>query len=383
MNIFLIRISIVLMTSFLFIASCNSSISRENTEIIPVDVKSEKSNVEFSDYFYKKNVIALETNENSIFSKIDRISFYSNKIFILDRKLNSILVFRETNGSFLFKINNIGRGPDEYTGLMDFTIDEKNKHILLYTHRPYALYIHNLDGSFVKKVKIDDLYTNIAAINGRISFLNTDRKKDYLLIDYNIDTNEKKGFLEIKGIDKAYSNFGIQYPLLTRDKNIHLSLPYSETVYEQNEKGVEAKYYIDFGSQKMPEDIYEEKKSFRELFDYGQANNYGYGICNFRENKDYVTFNYQLTNLVIYSKKTKKAKKIEYIKNDDMVYGSYVAHDGDDNNFVSQYPAKVFKEQMNIYKKEGIWAKVPKHIKQLDSLVTDNDNPLLLIYKFK
>lgn len=382
MNTNLKRIFIILTISFIFFTSCNKAVKNENLESIKVDIKAEPIAVKFKDYFSSQKVITLETNKESIFSKIDRITFYDDKIFILDRKLNSVLVFKE-NGSFLYKIKNIGRGPEEYTGLMDFTIDEKNKNIILYTHRPYGLYIHNMDGSFIKKIKLNDLYMNMASIDGKMFFLNKDIKKEYLLFDYDIAKNEKEGFLEINDRDETYSNYGIGYPLLTKDKNIHLSFPYSETIYEINEKGVEAKYYVDFGAQRMPEDIYKTKKSFRELFDYGQANNYGYGICNFRENKDFITFNYQLINLVIYSKKSKKSIKVSGIKNDDMLYGSYIAHDGNDNNFVSQYSAKTFKKQMAIYKEEGLWHKVPDNIKELDSKVTDYDNPLLLIYKFK
>jgi hypothetical protein len=382
MTITLHRIYIMIMIVFVIFTSCSTPIKSENVESIKIDVKSEPVEIEFDDYFSSKNVIALETNENSIFSKIDRICLYDKKIFILDRKLNSVLVFKE-NGSFLYKIQNIGRGPQEYAGLMDFTIDEKNKNIVLYTHRPYSLYIHNMDGSFIKKVKLNDLYINIASNDGKIFFLNNQANKKYLLFGYDVINGKEDGFLEIDNHNEIYSNYGIGYPLLTKDENIHLSFPYSETIYEQNEKGVQAKYYVDFGNQKMPEDIYKTKKSFSELFDYGRSNNYGYGICNFRENKDYITFNYQLTNLVIYSKKTKKLKTVSNIKNNDMINGSYIAHDGNDNNFVSQYPAKAFKIQMSIYKKEGVWDKVPDNIKKLDNLVTDYDNPLLLIYKFK
>lgn len=381
MNTFLSQIFITIISSLFFI-SCDSSIKNQSIETIKVDIKTEPVEVEFEDYFDSQIVIALETNENSIFSNIDRISFYEHKIFILDRKLNSVLVFNE-NGSFLYKIKNIGRGPSEYTSLMDFTIDEKNKNIILYTDKPYGLYIHKMDGAFVKKVRLDNLYYNISSTDGEILFLNKDVNRKYLLFDYDIDSNKESVFLEINDRDETYSKYGIDSPLLTRDKKIHLSFPYSETIYEKNKKSVQAKYYVDFGTKKMPEDIYKTKPNFKELFEYGEAHDFGYGICDFRESKDYITFNYQLTNLVIYSKKNKTSKTVSIIKNRDMIHGSYIAHDGNDNNFVSQYAAKVFKKQMNIYKEEGAWDKVPANIKKLDSLVTDNDNPLLLIYKFK
>ncbi|WP_281299288.1 6-bladed beta-propeller [Flavobacterium limnophilum] len=362
--------------------SCGT-VKNEQIETIKVDIKSEKSEIEFADYFSKKNVVVLETNENSTFSYIDRLFLFDNKIFIFDRKLNSVFVF-SNNGSFLFKINNIGHGPNEYQGLVDFTIDEKNNNIILHSHRPYALYVYKLDGSFVKKVKLNDIYKNIASIDNKLLFLNADQKKEHLLFDYDMRKNEKKmGSLEMNDLDKQFAFHGIIAPYLTKDKNIHLCLPYSETIYEQNGKGVEAKYHIDFGNEKMPEDIYKSKKNFRELIEFGRSSNYGWGISNFRENKDYITFYYQLCNLVIYSKKDKKAKIVLSVLNDDMIYGSYIAHDGDDNNLVMQCPAYIFKKQMGIYKQNGKWEKLPDNIKKIDNSIKDTNNPLLLIYTFK
>ena len=231
MNIYSNQILKMVILSFLFFISCNRPIKKENIETIKVNLKTEAVEVSFDDYFSSSKVIALETNENSIFSQIDRISFYDNKIFILDRKLNSILVFNENNGSFLFKIKNIGRGPQEYTGLMDFTIDEKNNNIVLYTDRPYGLYIHNLDGTFIKKVGLNNFYINIASIDGKILFLNRDVNNEYLLFDYDVAKSEEQGFLDISDRDKTYSDHILGTPFLTKDKNIHLSFPYSETIY--------------------------------------------------------------------------------------------------------------------------------------------------------
>ena len=117
--------------------------------------------------------------------------------------------------------------------------------------------------------------------------------------------------------------------------------------------------------------------------EFDKKKKYGWGITNFRENKDYITFCYQICNLVIYSKKEKKAQTIGLINNNDMIYGAYIAHDGNDNNFVLQYPADLFKKQLEVYKQNGKWENLPDNIKKIDQTIKETNNPLLLIYTFK
>ena len=55
-----------------------------------------------------------------------------------------------------------------------------------------------------------------------------------------------------------------------------------------------------------------------------------------------------------------------------------------DNKIISIYPAPEFKSQMKIYKKAPkIWKELPDYLKKMYNEVSDNGNPLLIIYTFK
>lgn len=369
-------------TLVLSLTSCEQEV-KEGIETINVNI-NQYDEIQWNDFFSMSKVVTLETNSQSVFSRINRISLYNNKIFILDRKMDAVFVFKET-GEYLFKINSIGKGPHEYNSLMDFTIDKNNNEIILYTDRPYALYVYNLKGQFNRKIKLDDLYFGISSLGDNAVLLNKKSKKNYLLFKYDmLNSNVEEGIVKMNDKDISYKRNSIGSSYLNRDKNIHLTLPYSDLIYEYNENGIEAKYFIDFGSQKLPDNIYKQYKDFGGLFKYAKENNLGYGICDFRENKDYITFNCQLNKLVIFSKKTKKARVVKLIKNNNMFYGSYIAHDGNDNKFISVSYAERFKKQMLIYKnKADVWKKVPNHIKQIDENISENDNPILVIDTFK
>lgn len=347
---------------------------------IELDIETEGEQGRFDDYFSSAKIIALETTDSSLFSRISRMILFKEKIFILDKEMNTVYIFMNS-GKFLTKIRDIGKGPNEYLSLTDFTIDKKNEQIILYTDRPYKLLTYNFEGKFIKDEKLKTLYSYISYDNEKLLLLNNSLKREYLLVSKSL--SKTSNFLAINSKDKLFENYGLFTPSITKDKKIHLTLPYSNTIYEYRNQKIQPKYHIDFGSRSLPDDIFNTKTP-SEIFRYSLKNNYGFAISNFRESKDYVTFTYQSHKLVIYSKKDKLAKTFKYFKKDMMLFYNHFAHDGDDNNLISIYHSLEFKNQINKYKKSPKnWEKVPDRIKQLNNKISVNDNPLLIIYTFK
>ena len=377
---------------FLLFLSCKNpensqQIDPETVENIRVDMEKERVIGKFDDYFSSMEVIPLETNEHSIFGRIERISLYQDKIFILDTSTNSVLVF-DNKGKFLFKLQNIGNGPREYDSLMDFAIDRKNEQIILYADRPYRFYYYDLEGNFIKTKNTDKLFLHIALQNEHLIKLNVSGE-EFILSEYNLKTEERKSFLPMTEMYKIFASYRFEYPNVNKDENIHITFPYSNFVYEYTEKGVSPKYYIDFGENKVPEKVLKriigkEKKYFHDVNNYAKKHNYGWGICNFRENKNYVTFTFNSINLVVYSKKTKKAGIFAYFVKDEIPFLKYFVHNGNDNKLVSIYEADQFrKNTRQDMKIEKLWKKRPEYLKKMYNEVSDDSNPLLIIYTFK
>lgn len=356
----------------------------DNVKTIKVDIEKEPVAGNFNEYFSSSKIIPLETNENSIFSKIDRISLFDNKIYILDRKLNSVFVFND-EGRFLNKIQKIGRGPQEYISLTDFSIDENKKQIILYTDSPYKILIYNNRGEFIKENSLSKLYSNIGVSGNKIVLLNNMTNRKHMLFEYNLDTGTKKSFLPTNDIDDFFSNFAVGTPNITKDKNVHISFPYSDIIYEFNEKGFKPKYQIDFGKRKFPNKVYNQEKDIFGVYNYAIDKNYGWGITNFREYNDFVTFSYHLNKLVIYSKKTNTSKVFKFFNKDKVTFLNYFAHDGNDNKLIAICQAESFKKRIDRYERLGndYWNSIPDSIKEIALKITKNDNPLLIIYTFK
>lgn len=98
-----------------------------------------------SDIASEVEYISLETNEKSLIKHIDKAIICDNYIYIKNN-VNSILCF-EKNGKYLYKLDNQGRGPEEYTYLADFDVSTDNKTLIILTGLPSKIMQFNNTGN--------------------------------------------------------------------------------------------------------------------------------------------------------------------------------------------------------------------------------------------
>ncbi|WP_203257014.1 6-bladed beta-propeller [Hyunsoonleella ulvae] len=370
----------------LLLNACSRSVEVENPIRIEVDMRETHGEGNFEEFFSSSSIVPLETNEVSILSGIDRISFQDDKIFILDKRLRSVYIFNN-NGKFLNKIQNIGKGPGEYSFLQDFTIDYENHRLLLYSRAPNKIITFNFDGQFIEEKKMTDYYFNIGYQDNKLLSLYKNPEKSKLFQEINLSTFEKKNEINMDKYDHFFFSLGWRTPNIIKSKSLNMSLGYSEIIYGYKNNTFLPKYYIDFGDNETPKNFIEKlDNEFNGLYQYATKNKLGFGISNFRENDSYITFNFWGSMIVIYSKISKKAKIFQSFRGpkDKLIFQNYFAHDGDNNKILSICEAQYFKEQLSIYKKEiKPWHDLPTYIKNIDEKVSSNDNPMLIIYTFK
>jgi hypothetical protein len=144
----------------LLLYSCNN---REKTENITIDLKNVSSTISTNELFDSIEYIPLEITEKSIFKAINKMEFYENQFFILDKTgMKKIYVFNQ-DGSFNYTIGNTGNGPGEYTNVEDFTIDKEKRQLILLTY-PSSVVVYDLNGEYLYTKKIgESLYWNICS----------------------------------------------------------------------------------------------------------------------------------------------------------------------------------------------------------------------------
>jgi len=105
--------------------------------------------------------VALETNEQSIFSFTDNvlvgsvppIKIIADKSFLLIKQFNNILKF-QYDGKFLAKIGTVGRGPEEFTVAHDLDIRTKDKNVFLVSGWQKKINIYSSEGLYLKSFNI-------------------------------------------------------------------------------------------------------------------------------------------------------------------------------------------------------------------------------------
>lgn len=125
------RLLIILMIVFCSCGRKNTGETGADGSVIRIDLFSEPGSTlkKLSEIAEGVDYIPLQTTEKSL------IGNYVGKIVKMDDRIylksgEEIMCFN-TDGSYLFKLQKSGRGPEEYTGITDFDVSSGNKFLVI------------------------------------------------------------------------------------------------------------------------------------------------------------------------------------------------------------------------------------------------------------
>lgn len=248
--------------------SCNSS---TNNSTIPVIDTESKLEVKLSDLFSRIKIIAMETNDSSLVGvQINKIDFHKDRFFVLNRMQShsNILCF-DKKGNFLYKIDKIGNGPQEYSILNTFWID-KLKDNLYMSIGNSQFDIYDLNGNYIERIYTDDSYVDRQIINIDKDLNLVYNDKTILPYDYNILWIDSKTFdiIDSTSIPEPLTDTG-SYPLSFNNNQI-LFLSSNDTIYHLSEKKKSNPvYFVDQG-----EKVKSSKRVLTKTLSSGNHNRY-------------------------------------------------------------------------------------------------------------
>jgi hypothetical protein len=146
----------VLLSTFL-ICILNQTFS----QIIQVDLlaQPDKEMKNLSDIASKVEYIPLQTSESSLTGFIYGITITGNRIYI--NALNRILCF-DKSGNYIYNLNKNGRGPDEYTSITDFDVNQERKIMIILDNKKILEFQDTGRGfTFIKSLNLKDSPSNI------------------------------------------------------------------------------------------------------------------------------------------------------------------------------------------------------------------------------
>jgi hypothetical protein len=359
-------------------------------ETIHIDLNNLNEIINTSDYFNNRKIISLETTNESVLYKIDKLFVSSNKLFLLDKRLKSVLVFNE-NGNFLFKIHKPGKGPGEFQDITDFYINEKNKFIIISSSRPARLIYFDFSGKYLYDIRLLNYFSEFTMVKDHfISYNPPSIDNKNCVIEYSgKNPNKKKCYLPKKNSKKI--NFIGSYPHIVKNKKAYFTQLFDYNVYQLNENQVMPVFYIDYGKENIvTREVYEDFsdnaiKFMGFLFKEQKI----CGTTDFRETEDYFLFSpYPRGNLILLSKTDSKLIYIDkfYDKELGITCTDYKPHCGSEyNSIFFHFPAESFKSLITGAREEESYQNLEEFNRALKiaDQINIEDNPVLIRYDFK
>lgn len=152
----------LLIVLIIVLCSCGRQSINETSNVdsvIEIDLLSEPESriKKLSEFAADVEYIPLQTTENSLMGDIRRKIVNTDKRIYI-QNLNEILCFN-IDGKFLFKLQNNGRGPEEYTNIADFDVSSDNKILTILssiTHKLLEYGISDTGFTFLRSLTMKD-----------------------------------------------------------------------------------------------------------------------------------------------------------------------------------------------------------------------------------
>ena len=378
-----------LFVSFLLCYACqNSTTEKDGLKTIYADITQWTKDRPVDSYADSVEFIPLETTDSSLIRAINQMIVKDERIYIVDQTQSAVLVFNN-DGKFLFKLDKLGRGPDEYNGIQVVRVDEQYIYVLGMSE---LLLYDKYNGEFVRKhfIHPQDFFPIDLFVNSTSYYFLTAKGFPNQNIQATIAVFDKKDFQ----LQKCYMD---PYYFMPRDYapgKVFIESPYgilfhqklNDTVYRLGEERLEPLFYINSGKYQLTQEAYEQlpmdennqfrKVPYKAIFinniaffdkylyfqctqDFGENENLGVYFCYYSlENQQMTIFNNDDRN-----PQNKYHTDIFYFETcDDSGYCYSICYP-----FVITYARETKKETL---------------IKELENIKAE-DNPWVMKFRFK
>lgn len=363
--------------SYLFcflILSCNSQEERENFKKIDI-FKCSKDALSFTKYNYVK----LETGQDHLIGSNILIKFYKSDIYVMDTRNEKCVMHFDKTGIFLNKIGKVGYGPEEYSNILDFAIDNDTISILSGQGAKSKIYNYLVDGSYIKDFIIDVTANSIEKTPSGFLLNTSFSPKQYRFYSIDRDGNIIDSFLR--------NNMKFVLPILDHNfllgnSEIYFTEAFNNSVYSFKDGIFQKKYELNFENYNIPKEFFE-----KELVEgFTILNNAGFAIIRkYVENNRFALFEItiqkegdpEIIYQIVYDKVSINCYKKVFKNTDYIQYPlKYLITMTENNELVYLvYPSDIIS---NPTKYEFLFTE-----NSLESLrLNEIDNPIIVFCKF-
>lgn len=120
----------LLILLLVLVSSCSSNSSKENKSNEILVFGNIKESYKASQFIEDLSFTALETNENCLIGDATKLIKTDDRYYIFDGISKKFLVFSHS-GEYMYSFGKLGRGPGEYSRMVDFTFDRNRDYIII------------------------------------------------------------------------------------------------------------------------------------------------------------------------------------------------------------------------------------------------------------
>ncbi len=364
-----------------FISSCQKKQKGSHAKIIEVNGNdvvncnisevSDTIDLPLSDIINKCEVIALETNDKSLFESIYHVGISENYIAIHSRGQYPIKLFSR-DGKFIRDIGKIGRGPGEFNSLYGIQLDEAANKIYL---TPFAnakeLIVYSLDNKNLPPIPLAYKQTKCQPFveNNIVTVLSMPFEGSNIPVAYQQD-------LTGKVIQEVQPN---SHQILRPD--------FSSEISSTRNAGANDIFILAYGSE-TPDTLYHYDTKLNKLIPkfvaFTSGENPGTWLYEWKSQYWFWAFGRYNGKKVLVDKKILKSDFFR-IKND--FYGGYEINKfymSNDGMFISSINAiQLIEEFNNLLKGGTLKAQEKQKIEELLSTIKEDDNEIMFIGEMK
>jgi len=392
-------ITLSLITIILLAAACNTGKSDRGagSAALPymIDLASGIGNPEpvlLSTVISEIEYVPLETDTACMLRRISNLALCDSIIIVSD---GTKLVLFDRQGNFLKPVGSVGRGPEEYTYIRSFFVDENSREIYILSMGKVMVF--GLDGKYKRSFKADFRPSQVISRDQNtlmFHLFNMSGPSPDTAWSWYITDRQGVIISRILNHHKRMSQPGLivpDSPLYLYDGAAHFLEFGNDTLYYFKNSVMEPYAIFNAGKLKMETDLHLTPETIKEVSDRIQGN---FWIKEIMENDDFLFVNlaWGLSDSVSYCIYDKKNARITVLKDDgftDDINGGpafWPLSIGDNNTLVDYEDAFTFLQKIKTGKsgRSGENAgKISQELEALGNSIDESSNPVVVIARLK
>lgn len=316
--------------------------------------------------------IPLETNEKCLITKIDKLTRYKSDYYVLDKDQEMIFHY-DKEGHYLGKLDRKGNGPEEYSFLIDFQIENDKLYALSYVRKEIMIY-QLPDFSYVDKIPLSDVYTSFL-MDKKHTYLFTGQNSQSLTNIHVMDRTTKEIRTQYAGYEKSQMDPSINGGYLSSYQGkFYATFPSTFRISRLTPEKEDTLLQVKFEEDKLfPKDL-----PNREQLNYCLKNKKWpiSGIKNIICTNKYYIFSFvyaTIEHTVFYSRSENKAEHIGALWSSNKYW------------YLMQHILACYNDELiqSIDAGHVCYGRTKGHAIETLKNVKEDDNPVLVVYKLK